>query len=155
MKLTDKWSSLTFFNEDEEHPQKISIKLSGIEGRGGAGLHPDKQYYIYDFWNDKLIGTFGGNETLEQELRHLLQGLLELSEVFWNEETKELTGYAELVEGESMHITIATNGWQPQHCTVADNEVACSLENNSENFVKLVLKSTHGGKVSWKFSFKK
>ena len=178
MKLTDKWSSLTFFNEDEEHPQKISIKLSGIEGRGGAGLHPDKQYYIYDFWNDKLIGTFGGNETLEQELRkgearqmavrevesnpqvlstdrHLLQGLLELSEVFWNEETKELTGYAELVEGESMHITIATNGWQPQHCTVADNEVACSLENNSENLVKLVLKSTHGGKVSWKFSFKK
>ena len=87
--------------------------------------------------------------------RHLLQGLLELSEVFWNEETKELTGYAELVEGESMHITIATNGWQPQHCTVADNEVACSLENNSENLVKLVLKSTHGGKVSWKFSFKK
>ena len=69
MKLTDKWSSLTFFNEDEEHPQKISIKLSGIEGRGGAGLQPDKQYYIYDFWNDKLIGTFGGNETLEQELR--------------------------------------------------------------------------------------
>ena len=51
------------------HRQKISIKLSGIEGRGGAGLHPDKRYYIYDFWNDKLIGTFGGNETLEQELR--------------------------------------------------------------------------------------
>lgn len=178
MKLTDKWSSLTFFNEDEEHPQKVSIKLSGIEGCGGVGLQADKRYYVYDFWNDKLIGAFGGNDTLEQELRkgearqmavrevennpqvlstdrHLLQGFLELSEVFWNGETQELTGCAELVEGEPMHIAIAINGWQPRHCTVSDKEVICSLENSSEDVVKLSLESEHGGKVLWKFSFKK
>lgn len=176
MKLTDKWTSLTFFNEDDEHAQKVSIKLAGIEGRGGAGLQSDKKYYIYDFWNDRLIGTFGGNEVLEQELRkgearqmavreventpqvlstdrHLLQGLLELSEVSWNPETKELTGYAELVEDEPMRIAIATNGWQPQSSLASADGVKCSLENSSANIVKLTLESAKGGKAFWKVSF--
>ena len=178
MKLTDKWSSLTFFNEDEEHSQKIAVRLSGIEGRGGAGLQADKRYYVYDFWNDRLIGIFKGSDVLEQELRkgearqmavremesnpqvlstdrHLLQGLLELSEVSWNEETKELAGYAELVAGEPMRIAIASNGWNPQSCSVSDAEVKCSSEKNSEDIVKLSLESARGGKVFWKFSFKK
>ena len=176
LKLTDKWSSLTFFNEDEEHPKEVSIKLSGIEGRGGAGLQPDKKYYVYDFWNDNLIGVFGGDETLSQTLRkgearqmavrevennpqvlstdrHLLQGMLELSDVSWNAETKELTGTAELVEGEPMQIAIAVNGLQPRVCSVAKEGVKCSLTESSETVIKLCLESAQGGKVSWKISF--
>ena len=159
-----------------EHPKEVSIKLSGIEGRGGAGLQPDKKYYVYDFWNDNLIGVFGGDETLSQTLRkgearqmavrevennpqvlstdrHLLQGMLELSDVSWNAETKELTGTAELVEGEPMQIAIAVNGLQPRVCSVAKEGVKCSLTESSETVIKLCLESAQGGKVSWKISF--
>lgn len=178
MKITDQWESLTFFNEDKENSKDVSICLSGIEGRGGMGLDESKQYYVYDFWNDCLVGVFGGKDTLTQTLRrgearqmavrevlnhpqvlstdrHLLQGALELSEISWNSETKELTGCAELVEGEPMQIVLAVNGFVPQSCLVSGNSADSSMKAVSDNVVKLSLKSRAGGKVQWKVSFSK
>lgn len=176
MKITDGWESLTFFNEDKEHAKEVSIRLAGIEGRGGMGLDESKRYYVYDFWNDCLIGTFSGEDTLKQTLRkgearqmavrevleypqvlstdrHLLQGALELSEVSWNPETKELSGIAELVEDEPMQVALAVNGFVPQSCSVDNNNAACFLKNVSDSVVKLSLRSQAGGKVQWKVRF--
>ena len=176
MKITDGWESLTFFNEDKEHAKEVSIRLAGIEGRGGMGLDESKRYYVYDFWNDCLIGTFSGKDTLKQTLRkgearqmavrevleypqvlstdrHLLQGALELSEVSWNPETKELSGIAELVEDEPMQVALAVNGFVPQSCSVDNNNAACFLKNVSDSVVKLSLRSQAGGKVQWKVRF--
>lgn len=175
LKVTDKWSAITFFNEDEETSKTISVVLSGVEGRGGAGLQADKAYYVYDFWNDTYLGKYQGNEELKQTLRkgearqmavreveqnpqvlstdrHLLQGMLELSDVSWDSKTNVLSGCANLVEGELMNITIATNGLQAQSCAV-EKVVQSSFINASEGIIKLQLKSDTGGITKWKILF--
>lgn len=176
MKIADGWESLTFFNEDTEHAKEISIQLSGIEGRGGMGLDEGKEYYVYDFWNDALVGIFSGKDTLKQTLRkgearqmavrevekhpqvlstdrHLLQGALELSEVEWDAEKKELSGYAELVEGEPMLIAVAPNGFVPQSCSVSDSEAESAVKQVSDQVWKLSLQSPEGKKVRWTIRF--
>lgn len=178
MKLTDKWTSLTFFNEDEKDSKKISIKLAGIEGRGGIGLNEKEEYHIYDFWNDQYIGKFKGNATLTQELRkgearqmaihrvennpqvlstdrHILQGFLELTNLKWNNDTASLSGTVQLIEDEALNIVIATNGYKIQDCSVANEGTECKIIKISDSISKLYLKNKQGGNINWNITFAK
>lgn len=178
MKLTDNWTSLTFYNEDENEEKRISIKLAGIEGRGGIGLNENAEYHIYDFWNDQYIGKIKGNSTLSQELRkgearqmaihkvennpqvlstdrHILQGFLELSNINWNNNTKNLSGNAQLIEDEALNIVIETNGYKVQDCSVTDKKTECKVIKISDSIYKLYLKNKKGGNINWEITFSK
>lgn len=174
-KVNDTWEALTFYNESNTKPCIVGIDLAGIEGRGGAGLNPDKEYYIYDFWNDRFLGKFSGNSRFEQNLRkgearqmavrevennpqvlstdrHLMQGYLELSDIMWNEASRELSGKAEIIGGEPLHIILALNGYRPQQA-YADKNGKTAIENISDNLMKLKLTAPRNGTVEWKIKF--
>jgi len=175
MELTGDWMSLTFFNEDEENSKEISISLDGIVGRGGAGLNSNSDYYVYDFWNDCLVGKVNGGEVFTQTLRrgearqmsvrkalghpqvlstdrHILQGFLELDNVKWDASSKTLSGTADLVENEAMNIVVALNGFTPAGCdsNCSSHEIFNVCAGST---VKLCLKNNKSGKVDWKINF--
>lgn len=174
-KVNDQWQALTFYNESDTEARIIGIDLAGTEGRGGAGMNPDKTYYIYDFWNDCLIGKFQGNSRFEQKLRkgearqmavrevennpqvlstdrHLMQGYLELSDVTWDQSKRELRGKAEVIGNEPMHIAVALNGYRPQQANTSSNAKS-EIQNINKDLVKLRLTAPQNGTVEWTIKF--
>ena len=100
------------------------MKLGASLNEGGLGLDPDKEYYLYDFWNEKLVGRYYGSDQLIQELRlgetrmisihsvekhpqfistnrHIMQGLVDMTGLpVWNEKKKVLSGISNVIGGE-------------------------------------------------------
>lgn len=169
MRIDDNWMSMTFYNEDDDRDKVIAIDLAGTPGRGGAGLDPKKEYWVYDFWNDALIGKFKGSSKFEQSVRrgearqmalravetnpqvlstdrHLLQGYLELSATEWDQATKTLKGRAKVIGGEEMQIAIALNSMKPTSASGTIIEV-------DQNLIKLSLKADQNGEIPWSVSF--
>lgn len=108
------WHVLAVFNLDEK-PGSVVLNL------GQLGLEHDKDYLLYDFFSEKLLGEVKGLGTLdlmvkvplpatdvrvlkvvEKQARpfvlstdmHLTQGGVELPEVSWDEKTLTLSGVA-------------------------------------------------------------
>lgn len=140
-RVNDAWHQLTFYNTDSEHEAKIGVALSGDTAAGTLGLAIDRNYYVYDFWNDRLVGKFPGNKSLEQTLRpgearmfsiheaadhpqflstdrHLMQGYVDLLGCEWDAAHNELHGVSGTVAGEAYRIQIATNGYTARSATV-------------------------------------
>lgn len=176
LRVDKDWTELTFFNEDEDSTKEIKINLSGIEGRGGAGLDSHSTYYIYDFWNDSLIGKYKGTDIFRQILRkgearqmsvrkvvshpqvlstdrHIMQGMLELSNLKWDKGPKQLSGKVKVVKDELLTITIANNGYIPRIAS-ANNLAEISIEKVSKNLSKLKIKSNKSEIIPWVFMFK-
>src|SRR5690606_20688977 len=66
------WHQLTFFNDNFDStagPSTISVKLGASLNEGGLELDSRRQYYVYDFWNDRLVGLLGGDAELTQDVR--------------------------------------------------------------------------------------
>ena len=170
--ITDKWHQLTFFNEDDNSPKTITVNLSGVPGFGGMGLINEKDYYIFDFWNNALIGEFKGNAIIKQTLRkgearmmsvrekenypqvlstdrHLMQGYVELSEIKWQNDV--LSGMADMVENEPIKIIIATNGRTPKKINSSTRTASFALLANG--LMELTLTSPIKGKVQWRVQF--
>ena len=136
-RVNDDWTQLIVCNNsrDSEKSTLMKIPLSGDQAdTGSLGLDPDGDYYFYDFWNDRLFGESAGTRMLPQTLkplqalsysvhrkkdhpqflstnRHIMQGLVDLSEVTWSASDKTYSGLAEVVAGEPFVITLANNGF--------------------------------------------
>ena len=170
--VNPKWHQLTFYNEDDVSPRTISVQLAGTPGFGGLGMDKNQIYYVFDFWNNQLVGEFEGDAILTQQLRkgearmmsvhqkeknpqvlstdrHLMQGYLELSDVKWT--NLRLSGKAELIEKEPMKIIIATNGKQPN--TVKTSRGTSTFRMIENGLIELTLTSPEKGKVDWSIDF--
>ncbi|HEX8548312.1 MAG TPA: hypothetical protein VF691_15230, partial [Cytophagaceae bacterium] len=171
--VNEKWHQVTFYNDDDANPKTVSINLSGTPGFGGMGLDKNKWYYVYDFWNNQLIGKFQGSSTLSQNLRkgearmmslrevenhpqvlstdrHLMQGYIELTDIHWK--GNALKGTTEMVENEPMKIIIATNG---KDITSASTSLGTiSYKYITPDLLELAITSPVKGKVSWVTDFK-
>ncbi len=140
-KVNSHWHQLTFYNTDTTNSATVAVDLAGDTAFGALGLDPAKHYYVYDFWNDALLGKFPGKQRLEQTLRpgearmmsiheveahpqflstdrHLMQGYVDLLGCDWDEAKKQLRGVANVVGGEPYLIILATNGQKPAAATV-------------------------------------
>jgi hypothetical protein len=130
--VTPDWHQVTLFNTSlPTREETITVPLSGDTAAGALGLDPAAEYYVYDFWNDRLVGRLKGEGPLSQTLRpgearmlsvrkvedhpqvlstdrHVMQGCLELSDVKWD--GYHLAGKAKVVAGEALKIVIACNG---------------------------------------------
>ncbi|MGA2496294.1 MAG: hypothetical protein ABSH20_01050 [Tepidisphaeraceae bacterium] len=143
-KVDPAWHQLTFYNTDTTKPATIGVDLAGDTAFGALGLDPAAKYYVYDFWNDCLIGKVPGNKRFEQTLRpgearmmsvreatndpqvlstdrHLLQGCVDLLGCRWDAKRKQLSGVSAVVAGESYRVIIATNGRKPVAASVDDS----------------------------------
>ncbi len=83
--------------------------------------------------------------------RHLMQGMLELSDVRW--ETGALSGKAKLVSGEPLRIVIANNGRKPALATA--NGASARLEALAENpdLTVLGMESAKAVTSDWRVTF--
>jgi len=148
-RVDPQWHQLTFYNTDPDHETKIGVNLAGDTADGALGLDASHDYYIYDFWNDLLIGKNSGKTHFEQMLRpgearmmaihqamdrpqvlstdrHLMQGYVDLLGTDWDATHKELRGVSTVVGGEPYRLIIATNGLKARAAT-ADETISRSL----------------------------
>lgn len=166
------WHQLTFYNEDDNQPKTISASFSVTPGYGGLGLNENKNYYVYDFWNNNLVGIFAGKDSLKLTLRkgearmmsvreqtknpqvlstdrHLMQGFIELSNVQYTNHL--LSGDAQLVENETMKIIIATNGKNPKSVSLKNG--LASFKMLDKNLMELSLIASQEAKLKWAVKF--
>ncbi len=138
-------------------------------------MNPDKKYYIYDFWNNHLVGILSGKDQLSFPLegqqalvysvheveehpqfistnRHIMQGLMELSKVRWNNARKEYSGNANVVAGETMEIVIAPNGMKT--VKVKTNDGKATIEKTGDGLLLLEVSNKTNAQIHWTLSFK-
>ncbi len=202
-KVDDSWHQLTFFNtaiEKGEWPSvdvdlepftegrrdfpgkvkalkpvgaRISVDLGAPPAEGGLGLTRNARYYVYDFWNDRLVGIFKGSDKLAQELRpsearmlsihavepdpqflstnrHVMQGYVDLTgRPRWDAKTATLSGVAKVIGGETFRIVIATNGRQPKDCRAIGATAQVRVVDESAGLLELSLDARETGDISW------
>lgn len=167
--VDDEWSQVILCN-NEDADNVLKVPLSGDQAdTGSLGVDPEGSYYLYDFWNDKMVGEFKGDGVIEVALkphqalsyslhrkrehpqflstnRHIAQGLMDLKDVQWDAEALTYSGAALCVRGEPFEITIASNGHQVAE--VSAQTVARTMS-HGEDCVRLVLSSHDSGEVKW------
>lgn len=191
------WHQLTLYNtavkgenwptnwEVIVHPFKgipvttnISVSLGDAPDDGGLGLESGTSYYLFDFWNDQLVGLMRGSEVLTQQLRpgearmisihkkatvpqfistdrHILQGVLDLVRCDWDGKDNTLRGTSKLVAGEPYTIVIAANGYRPKQVSAVESETALHPRADSADLLELRLLNSVGGEVNWQISFER
>ena len=139
----------------------------------------DKNYYLYDFWNDNLIGKFNGKEVLKQKLRtgetrmisihteenhpqfistnrHIMQGLVDMTTLpAWQESGKRLSGKSKVVGGETYQVVIALNGYQPLICKAKNAKTKIEIVKKEPGIALLSLSAEKNEEVEWSVVFKK
>ncbi len=169
------WSQLIVCNN---HKESFTVKapISGdMADTGSLGHATDGTYYLYDFWNDRLVGEIDGKGSIELTLkpeqaltyslhrkldhpqflstsRHILQGMLDLDNVTWDAATKTYSGTAKVIGGEPFVITIADNGH-----TAASATSSVGTAGNSpagEGLTRLTLNHTTNADVNWSVRWK-
>jgi hypothetical protein len=136
--VTPKWHEVAIWNWAEpSREQALRVPLGGEAAGGALGLDPRREYYAYDFWNDRLAGRLSGREMLVQTLRsgearvlavhevepnpqvlstnrHIMQGYLDLARYpVWDGRRRTLCGESRVVGGEAYRVVIALNGYRP------------------------------------------
>lgn len=174
--VSPEWHQVTFFNPEKENSKLIGIELSGEQVDGALGLNPEKEYFLYDFWNDRFIGKQKGQSRLEQELRpgearmiavraclhrpqvlstdrHIMQGYLDLLCVEWDEDKGILNGVSKVVGGDPYKVTLARNGYSPLKIETGNDAVQSNIEPKPGGLVEFTLNATGNTEVEWTVSF--
>ena len=177
------WHQLTLYNSNQDslkqHPNSFEVNLGASLNEGGLGLMTDKNYYLYDFWNDNLIGKFNGKEVLKQKLRtgetrmisihteenhpqfistnrHIMQGLVDMTTLpAWQESGKRLSGKSKVVGGETYQVVIALNGYQPLICKAKNAKTKIEIVKKEPGIALLSLSAEKNEEVEWSVVFKK
>ena len=171
LRVDDGWHQLALFNFDTANAATVGVQLAGDTAFGALGLDSSKQYYVYDFWNDELVGKFSGAARLEQRLRpgearmmsvrqvedhpqwiatdrHLMQGHVDVLGSEWDAARRELRGVSAVVGGEAYRVIIAPNGYRAPRVTV-DDAIEVRLARSNVAAVKrrvfTSLRPTEGG----------
>jgi len=171
------WHQLTFYNADNQASADIAVKLAGDTAEGALGLDPDKDYHVYDFWNDAYIGKVPGDGALSQQLRpaearmmsvhevaahpqfistnrHIMQGYLDLVHIEWLPGRNILRGISRIVGGDPYVVTIAGNSYAPQNAEVNDARTKAQIASVDDGLVKLTLTRSENAVVEWSVTFR-
>jgi len=174
------WHQLTFYNYNttaDAAKNTISVWPAKSLNEGGMALDSNKQYYVYDFWNDHFIGLVSGRDKLEQQLRpgearmmsvharennpqfistnrHIMQGYLDLKDCKWNVSSKMLSGLAEVVENDPFKIVIATNGKKIRNCKVSAGTCTIKMTDEKNSLAQLTVNTATNTDVKWEVNFK-
>lgn len=170
------WHQLTFFNTDNKDSVNVAVKLAGDTAEGALGLDPDKDYHVYDFWNDAYIGKVPGDSALSQQLRpaearmmsahevtahpqfistnrHIMQGYLDLVHTEWLPGRNILRGISRIIGGDPYVVTIAGNSYAPQNADVNDAHTKARIASVDDGLVKLTLTRSENAVVEWSVTF--
>lgn len=158
-------------------PAEIKIVCSGEPGFGAIGLDRDRNYHVYDFWNEKYVGRISGKDTLIQSMRpgetrmlsihavesnpqlistnrHIMQGYVDMVEISWHEKKKELSGISKVAAGETYKIVISCNGREITGFKAGKSKALWEVTDRKNSLATLFIESSEGGKIGWSVSFK-
>lgn len=137
--INDTWHQLVLYNYEQSR-RNFNVSVNDETAFGGMGLDANREYYLYDFWNDRFAGKVSGG--VQQTLsagearvlsvhavedhpqwistdRHLMQGYGDLVEKpIWDEESRTLSAVSSVIGGEPYCVTIALNGYGAESCRV-------------------------------------
>ena len=159
-------------------PAIINVQLGDNTDDGGLGLDKQKSYYVFDFWNWKLIGKIAGNKMLEQNLRpgearvmaihdvknhpqflstnrHLLQGYLDMQKYpQWKTKEMKLKGISRAIAEEEYKIVIATNGFKVKSCKAGNAKYEMKSVAD-DSIYELSIISAVNANIEWEIEFEK
>lgn len=174
LELTSGWHQVTLFNTLESK-NEVSVSLGDERIYGGLNLDKGAEYYVYDFWNDKLVGRLKGSETLRAPLnslacavysvkkvekepqliatnRHIFQGWMDTKEVVWK--SNKLTGKSSVVVDEPFRMVIALNGKKEiKSASAKDAKVIVKDHPAGVGYKIIELNSPDTKEVSWQIQF--
>jgi hypothetical protein len=174
--ISDDWHQLVLYNDAEDN-RLFEIALSGNTAWGALGLDAEKEYYAYDFWNDKFAGKTSGGGRLRQAVlkgesrvlslhavenrpqwlstdRHIMQGYVDLVEKpTWDESNGSLSGKSALIGGETSKITFALNGYWPAKVEAPGADVSMEIREDNPDLADLFLKTEKSGESEWRIYF--
>ncbi len=163
------------FNWDKSD-QSMTVNVDEV------GLPPAEQFVAFDFWNNKILPPFTKSLTvpvvghgcrvlavrpllarpfLLSTSRHVSQGILEVHDEQWNEETKTLSGTSSIVADDPYELRVVAMApdkvWTISSVQISNlNGVANEpVENDSESgLLRFGFKSPMSGDLTWRISFK-
>jgi hypothetical protein len=176
--VTPQWHQVALFNPDFDAVRKIGVPLAGdTVSQGALGLERTAEYYVYDFWNDRLAGRLKGTEVLSQELqpgearmlsvrkvearpqalstdRHLMQGYVDMpGRPRWDAARKTLSGVSQVVAAEPYRIVLAGNGRTAQSAAADGASVRLEAHPQDNRLQRLVIESPNSATVAWRVSY--
>ena len=196
--VNEDWHLLTFYNTKwsgdewpkslqgrakdlpgEMLPATISVQLGDASDDGGLGLSPSEDYYIWDFWNYRLIGKFKGDAQLAQDLRpgearmmavhkaaqipqflstnrHIMQGYVDMPTYpEWSGDQNVLSGTSTVPENEDYTIVLAANGKQPKSVSVPPGvgTVDWKWIDEPTGIFEVRIRTEKTGEVAWQVQF--
>jgi hypothetical protein len=191
------WHQVTFLNTAYDSPEwrkakdgskleplgspaasVVGVDLGGEKAEGGLGLNPSKKYYVYDFWNSRLIGVHPGSARLEQGLRpgearmmsihaveahpqfistnrHIMQGFEDMVRCEWEGKSAELRGTSKVIGGETYRVVIALNGYKPKEAKSGAARASVRLTDEKAGLAELTLDRPQNGDTDWVVTFSK
>jgi hypothetical protein len=167
-KIDTAWHQVAAYNPDDRNPSSKTILFGSPDYFGAFQLDPAKQYYAYEFWDNRLAGRFRGGDSLRLDFRpgeakmlairevldhpqllstdrHLMQGLVETRNLKWDAAKSELSGEVNLVDGEPITLVLAANGYTIEGATAEAETVTVS--SGDDGLVRVTLAAGKGG---WK-----
>ena len=193
--VNPQWHQLTFFNTAYDSAEwkkagdgskldplgkpvaaMVGVDLGKDTASGGLGLSSAKKYYVYDFWNEKLVGVFPGSARLEQQLRpgearmmsvhevetypqflstnrHIMQGYLDMPRCEWDGNKREIKGTSKVIGGETYKVIIALNGWKPKTANALGAKSKIRLIDDKIGLAELSLDRPQNGNTAWIVTF--
>jgi hypothetical protein len=165
-KIDTAWHQVAAYNPDDRNPSSKTILFGSPDYFGAFQLDPAKQYYAYEFWDNRLAGRFRGGDSLRLDFRpgeakmlairevldhpqllstdrHLMQGLVETRNLKWDAAKSELSGEVNLVDGEPITLVLAANGYTIEGATAEAETVTVS--SGDDGLVRVELVSGKGG----------
>jgi hypothetical protein len=145
--------------------RSVAAPVSGNQAdTGSLGLSADRQYHAFDFWNQTYMGILDGSGALSGDLwsgqalvysvrtvadhpqvvgtnRHVMCGMMELSDHAWNSESKTLAFTADVIAGEPMCITIANPEGSDYKATDVTCDVAAVALEQSDHCIRVTATS--------------
>ncbi|MBN1362895.1 MAG: alpha-galactosidase [Sedimentisphaerales bacterium] len=137
------------FNWDDKQEAQIEYPLDKI------GLPPSRNYVGFDYWANEFVDPFAGRSlkaTLEpascrilairpfravpqvvSTSRHITQGIVDLLEETWHEETNTLSGVSKVVGGDPYEIRIVASmgrpgNWKAGEAAVSAEDTAAGVK---------------------------
>jgi hypothetical protein len=174
--ISKNWHQIVLWNEaDKSRP--FIVPIAGDTVNGTLGLEEGRDYYLYDFWNDRFAGRVSGKGRIEQSLRagearmlslhaveqhpqwistdrHIMQGYVDFVRTpTWDAASRTLCGVSEVVAGEPYRVTMALNGFRPLTAAAGDARCSIAVREDDPNLADLVIETNDKGQVEWTCQF--
>jgi hypothetical protein len=165
------WTVIGVFNSGSSETLKKNIPLERF------GLNPQKTYIAYDFWMERLFGEVSGSLkinvlpesvtilSLHQKKntpqvistdRHLLQGAIEIKDIYWDDSVKTLKGIALGHMNTAYNIMVYTpdaGTWVQGNQTYDKNSDNYSVKQTDNQLLRVHLKFNDVKEINWEITF--